>query len=190
MHDSAQRLIFSVQPTLSVTAADCTTALPKPPGHEHNNESPGPGSSSNTNIVYPPPLCLAFSFNVEFARLWIRPNIVVASISPGTLRRLSIYGSVRNAQWGSNRVRPVHGVDNRSLGPSSSRHAVHLGHGQRVAVSCGVFAVLEMHKEDVDTRLRYGLLSLFSLTVAIAFVEKLCATMSLVSVERGWLSIY
>ncbi|KAI1348775.1 hypothetical protein F5Y01DRAFT_291180 [Xylaria sp. FL0043] len=64
--------------------------------------------------------------------------------------------------------------------------------GQRVAtfVSCGVFAVLEMRKEDRDTRLRNGWLSLFSLTVAIAAVERLCATMNLLSVERDWISIY
>ncbi|KAJ3571358.1 hypothetical protein NPX13_g5406 [Xylaria arbuscula] len=60
--------------------------------------------------------------------------------------------------------------------------------GQRVAVfvSCVVFGVLEMRKHDMDLHLRNGL---FSLTVALAVVEKLCATTNLVSVERDWVVV-
>ncbi|KAI0549733.1 Ferroportin1-domain-containing protein [Xylaria curta] len=108
-------------------------------------------------------------------------TLFLASIFPGTLRPLSIYALVRNG---------AAILFAQSMGSMIDRgdrlRVVMLSIvGQRVAVfaSCGLFAVLELRKYDMDNRLRNGL---FSLTVALAVVEKLCATTNLVSVERDW----
>ncbi|TLS20846.1 uncharacterized protein PpBr36_10661 [Pyricularia pennisetigena] len=61
--------------------------------------------------------------------------------------------------------------------------------GQRLAValSCGLFWALELRGRWLDSPDRGD--GLFALTVVLACVEKLCAIMNLVSVERDWIVV-
>lgn len=59
--------------------------------------------------------------------------------------------------------------------------------GQRLAVagSCGVLWVMEMRIEALSVM---GLNGLFAALVGLACIEKLCATMNTIAVERDWVS--
>ncbi|KAK0625181.1 putative iron-regulated transporter [Bombardia bombarda] len=60
--------------------------------------------------------------------------------------------------------------------------------GQRVAValSCGLFWLMELGRSDMGA---LATESLFALTVALTCVEKLCSVMNLVAVERDWVVV-
>lgn len=108
--------------------------------------------------------------------------LFLASIYPGTLMPMSIYALVRGA---------VTVIFSPSIG-SWIDHGNRLSVvrisivGQRLAVamSCGIFLVLERIR-DLHTDLQN---SLFAMVVGLACVEKLCSVMNLVSVERDWVS--
>ncbi|KAF9876820.1 hypothetical protein CkaCkLH20_05666 [Colletotrichum karsti] len=109
--------------------------------------------------------------------------LFLASIYPGTLMPMSIYALVRGA---------VAVVLSPSIGSWIDRgnrlSVVRISIvGQRLAVamSCGIFLVLERIRDlhgDVQN-------SLFAMVVSLACIEKLCSVMNLVSVERDWVVV-
>lgn len=110
--------------------------------------------------------------------------LFLASIFPGTLLPMSVYALVRSG------AAIIFGQSIGSLIDRGNRLAVVRASiiGQRLAVaaSCGLFWALERRGQWMDERLSEGL---FAVTVVLACVEKLCAVMNLVSVERDWVVV-
>ncbi len=109
--------------------------------------------------------------------------LFIAAIYPHTLRPMSVYALVRSAaaiifspaigSWIDKGDRLV--VVRCSI------------IGQRLAVgaSCGIFWVL-LIKHDLRQKVKTGL---FTITILLAGVEKLCSVMNLVAVERDWVVV-
>jgi solute carrier family 40 (iron-regulated transporter), member 1 len=109
--------------------------------------------------------------------------LFLASIFPNTLQPMSIYALVRCA---------AAILFAQAIGSWIDRgnrlYVVRISIiGQRLAVvaSCGLFWALERNAMPAPPA-RYGL---FALTVVLACVEKLCAIINLVSIERDWVCI-
>lgn len=110
--------------------------------------------------------------------------LFLASIFPDTLLPMSVYALVRSG------AAIIFGQSIGSLIDRGNRLAVVRASivGQRLAVaaSCGLFWALERRGEWLGGRLGEGL---FALTVVLACIEKVCAVMNLVSVERDWVVV-
>ena len=111
--------------------------------------------------------------------------LFLASIFPDTLLAMSIYALVRSG------AAILFGQSIGSLIDRGNRLAVVrasiIGARLAVAASCGLFWALEERRGQwVDEHLRERL---FALTVVLACVEKLCAVMNVVSVERDWVVV-
>ena len=109
--------------------------------------------------------------------------LFIAAIYPNTLRPMSIYALVRNGA--AIVLSPALGS---WIDKGNRLSVVRISIvGQRLAVasSCGIFWFLLVRKE-IGSGLKSGL---FTLTVALACIEKLCSVMNLVSVERDWVVI-
>lgn len=110
--------------------------------------------------------------------------LFLASIFPDTLLPISVYALVRSGA-------PI--IFGQLIGSIIDRgnrltvvRASIVGQRLAVAASCGLFWALELRGQRIDGRFRDGL---FALTIVLACVEKLCAVMNLVSVERDWVVI-
>lgn len=109
--------------------------------------------------------------------------LFLASIFPSTLLPMSIYALIRSLSamllahplgtWidGGNRLSVV-------------RVSI-LGQRLAVAGSCGMLWLIEVRMGALSVT---GVDGLFALLVALACVEKLCATMNTIAVERDWVS--
>lgn len=110
--------------------------------------------------------------------------LFLASIFPDTLLPMSVYALVRSG------AAIASGQSIGSLIDRGNRLAVVRASivGQRLAVAagCGLFWALERRGQWMGERLEKGL---FALTIVLACVEKLCAVMNLVSVERDWVVV-
>ncbi|KAK3368514.1 Ferroporti-1 [Podospora didyma] len=110
--------------------------------------------------------------------------LFIASVFPGTLMPVSVYGLVRSAA-AILFAQPV-----GSWIDSGNRLTVVRASiiGQRVSVvaSCGIFWVLEQKRDGLEGRLKTVL---FTVAVLLACVEKLCSMMNLISVERDWVVV-
>src|SRR5690606_17848036 len=107
--------------------------------------------------------------------------LFLASIFPDTLLPMSVYALVRSAaaivfaqaigSWidHGNRLTVV-------------RVSI-LGQRVSVVASCVLFWLMGLRNDGLDQGSRDGL---FSATVVLACIEKLCAVMNLVSVEKDW----
>ncbi|KID90574.1 Ferroporti-1 [Metarhizium guizhouense ARSEF 977] len=110
--------------------------------------------------------------------------LFLASIFPSTLLPMSIYALIRSLSamllahplgtWidGGNRLSVV-------------RVSI-LGQRLAVAGSCGVLWLIEVRMGALSVT---GVNGLFALLVALACVEKLCATMNTIAVERDWVVV-
>ena len=109
--------------------------------------------------------------------------LFLASIHPGTLLPMSVYALVRSgaAIIFAQSIGAWIDAGDRLVVVRTSIF------GQRVAVaaSCAVFWVLEVG--IVKGGLAYHLL--FGTLVVLACIEKLCAVMNLISVERDWVGV-
>ena len=109
--------------------------------------------------------------------------LFIAAIYPDTLRPMSIYALVRNSA--AIALSPAIGT---WIDKGNRLSVVRMSIvGQRLAVglSCGVFWVLLVGNEMGNT-VKSGL---FTLTVGLACIEKLCSVMNMVSVERDWVVV-
>lgn len=109
--------------------------------------------------------------------------LFLASIFPGTLLPMSAYALVRSGA-AILLSQPVGAWIDRGDRLEVVRTSII---GQRVAVafSCGAFWAMETGKDDLGSDAKNGLLGL---TVLLACVEKLCAMVNLIAVERDWVS--
>lgn len=108
--------------------------------------------------------------------------LFLASIYPNTLQPMSIYALVRSAA-AILFAQPLGGWIDTGNRLTIVRMSI-LGGRLAVAMSCAVFWVMEVRKEGgLDSRTTDGL---FAVLVVLACVEKLCAVLNLVSVERDW----
>lgn len=154
-------------------------------GQDEPNEENEPSPPSLSTISLPKSLTSRL-YTSHFLSTWnsrlfeMGAVLFLAAIFPNTLLPMSVYALVRSGAaivfapavgaWidRGNRLKVV-------------RVSI-VGQRVAVAVSCGLFWVLE-RRSDARGRLRMGL---FALVTALACVEKLCAVMNLVAVERDW----
>lgn len=108
--------------------------------------------------------------------------LFLASIYPGTLMPMSIYALVRGV-FAVILSPSIGSWIDRGNRLSVVRISI-VGQRLSVAMSCGIFLVLERLR-DLQSDLQN---SLFAMVVGLACVEKLCSVMNLVSVERDWVS--
>jgi hypothetical protein len=107
--------------------------------------------------------------------------LFLASIFPSTLLPMSVYALVRSGV-AIFLAQPIGSWIDRGNRLAVVRFSI-VGQRFAVAASCALFAVLEQRKAEMGGPLKSGL---FAATVILACVEKLCAMMNLVSVERDW----
>lgn len=109
--------------------------------------------------------------------------LFLASIYPGTLMPMSIYALVRGV-FAVILSPSIGSWIDRGNRLSVVRISI-VGQRLSVAMSCGIFLVLERLR-DLQSDLQN---SLFAMVVGLACVEKLCSVMNLVSVERDWIVV-
>lgn len=110
--------------------------------------------------------------------------LFLASIFPGTLLPMSVYALVRSGA-AILFTQSIGSWINRGNRLAVVRTSI-IGQRLAVAASCGIFWALELSAGGMDSRITNGL---FSLVVMLACVEKLCAVMNLVAVERDWVVV-
>lgn len=146
-------------------------------------QQPSPSPSYSTNI---PTSLTSRLYMSHFLSTWnsrlfeLGAVLFLSALFPGTLLQMSVYALARSGaaiifspalgSWidGGNRLNVV-------------RVSIV---GQRIAVaaSCGIFWIM-LQRDDMHGRFK---MALFGLTVILACIEKLCAVMNLVAVERDW----
>lgn len=102
-------------------------------------------------------------------------------IFPGTLLPVSIYSLVRNAGY-ILFAQPVGNWINKGNRLNLIRTSI-IGQRVPVAASCALLLVLLLKKDELGSRKNSGI---FAVIVFLSVVEKLSATMNLISVERDW----
>lgn len=109
--------------------------------------------------------------------------LFLTSIYPGTLLPVSIYSLVRNAGY-IMFAQPVGNWINKGNRLNLIRTSI-IGQRVPVAASCALLLVLLLKKDELGSRKNSGV---FAVVVFLSVVEKLSATMNLISVERDWVS--
>ena len=110
--------------------------------------------------------------------------LFLASVFPDTLLPMSAYALARSGA-AILFAQPVGSWIDRGDRLAVVRASI-VGQRVAVALSCGLFWVLEQKKGDeagLPAEARRGV---FALVVLLACIEKLCSIMNLVSVERDW----
>lgn len=107
--------------------------------------------------------------------------LFLTSIFPGTLLPVSIYSLVRNAGY-IIFAQPVGTWINKGNRLNLIRASI-IGQRVPVAASCALLLVLLLKKDELGSRKNSGV---FAVIVFLSVVEKLSATMNLISVERDW----
>lgn len=155
-------------------------------GHHLLNE----GDDDNDPAVIPNnvPRSLALRLYVShFLSTWnsrlfeFGAALFLTFIYPGTLLPVSIYSLVRNAGY-IIFAQPVGNWINKGNRLNLIRASI-IGQRVPVAASCALLLVLLLKKDELGTRKNAGV---FAVIVFLSVVEKLSATMNLISVERDW----
>ncbi|KAI3400391.1 hypothetical protein diail_3408 [Diaporthe ilicicola] len=110
--------------------------------------------------------------------------LFLTSIYPGTLLPVSIYSLVRNAGY-IIFAQPVGTWINKGNRLRLIRASI-IGQRVPVAASCALLLVLLLKKDELSSRKNDGM---FAVIVFLSVVEKLSATMNLISVERDWVVV-
>jgi iron-regulated transporter 1 len=114
--------------------------------------------------------------------------LFLASIFPSTLSPMSIYALVRSSSAILFAQQLGRWIDNGNR-LTVVRVSI-LGQRLAVALSCGVLWVMESRAGTGTGGLGVnGANALFAVLVALACVEKLCATMNTIAIERDWVGI-
>lgn len=107
--------------------------------------------------------------------------LFLTSIYPGTLLPVSIYSLVRNAGYIAF-AQPVGQWINKGDRLRLIRASI-IGQRVPVAASCALLLVLLLKGDEIGSRRNAGV---FAVIVFLSVLEKLSATMNLISVERDW----
>lgn len=107
--------------------------------------------------------------------------LFLMSIYPGTLLPVSIYSLVRNAGYIAF-AQPVGQWINKGDRLRLIRASI-IGQRVPVAASCALLLVLLLKGDEIGSRRNAGV---FAVIVFLSVLEKLSATMNLISVERDW----
>ncbi|KAG8419449.1 hypothetical protein J3458_004313 [Metarhizium acridum] len=160
-----------------------------PQSNDHESLAPS-NSNSNSNTDVSRARIEWQLYTSHFLSMWnsrlfeFGAVLFLASIFPSTLSPMSIYALVRSLSamllahplgtWidSGNRL----GVVRVSI----------LGQRLAVAGSCGVLLLIELRMRALGVT---GVNGLFALLVALACVEKLCAAMNTIAVERDWVVV-
>lgn len=109
--------------------------------------------------------------------------LFLTAVFPGTLLPVSIYSLVRNAGY-ILFAQPLGKWINNGNRLNIIRTSI-VGQRVPVAASCALLLVLELKRGELGDR---KVDEIFAVVVLLAVVEKLCATMNTISVERDWVS--
>lgn len=168
------------------------TSVAASTGHGLLHRQPEQGDIEPSVIVSGIPTSLAVRLYVShFLSTWnsrvfeFGAALFLASIFPGTLLPVSIYSLVRNAGY----ILFAQPVGNwiESGNRLSVIRASIVGQRVPVAASCALFLVLLLDRGVLGPSKSHGI---FAVIVLLAVLEKLCATMNTISVERDWARIY
>lgn len=169
----------AVPKTSNIAATNAT------PGHHLLNEGDDDDPAVIPNRV---PRSLALRLYVShFLSTWnsrlfeFGAALFLTFIYPGTLLPVSIYSLVRNAGY-IIFAQPVGNWINKGNRLNLIRASI-IGQRVPVAASCALLLVLLLKKDELGTRKNAGV---FAVIVFLSVVEKLSATMNLISVERDW----
>lgn len=169
----------SAPTAMSIAAVNAT------PGHHLLNEGDDSDPAIIPNSV---PRSLGFRLYVShFLSTWnsrvfeFGAALFLTSIFPGTLLPVSIYSLVRNAGY-IIFAQPVGNWINKGNRLHLIRASI-IGQRIPVAASCALLLVLLLKKDELGSRKNTGV---FAVVVFLSVVEKLSATMNLISVERDW----
>lgn len=172
----------SAPTAMSIAAVNAT------PGHNLLNEGDGKDPAVIPNSV---PRSLGFRLYVShFLSTWnsrvfeFGAALFLTSIFPGTLLPVSIYSLVRNAGY-IIFAQPVGNWINKGNRLHLIRASI-IGQRIPVAASCALLLVLLLKKDELGSRKNTGV---FAVVVFLSVVEKLSATMNLISVERDWVVV-
>lgn len=176
----------STQDPIAAPKTNNIAATNATPAHHLLNE----GDDDNDPAVIPNnvPRSLALRLYVShFLSTWnsrlfeFGAALFLTFIYPGTLLPVSIYSLVRNAGY-IIFAQPVGNWINKGNRLNLIRASI-IGQRVPVAASCALLLVLLLRKDELGTRKNAGV---FAVIVFLSVVEKLSATMNLISVERDW----
>lgn len=182
----------SVQAPISPPTTTNIAEVNATPGHHLLNGGGGDGGDDDDPAVIPNtvPRSLALRLYVShFLSTWnsrvfeFGAALFLTSIFPGTLLPVSIYSLVRNAGY-IIFAQPVGNWINRGNRLSLIRASI-IGQRVPVAASCALLLVLLLKGDELGSSKNTGV---FAVVVFLSVVEKLSATMNLISVERDWVS--
>lgn len=187
--DTTEAAPGSAPPTaMNIAAANAT------PGHHllHNNNNNNGDEDNNDDAAVIPntgvPRSLGLRLYIShFLSTWnsrvfeFGAALFLTSIFPGTLLPVSVYSLVRNAGY-IIFAQPVGSWINSGNRLSLIRASI-IGQRVPVAASCALLLVLLLKGDELGSRKNTGV---FAVVVFLSVVEKLSATMNLISVERDW----
>lgn len=175
------------RPTTATTVMNIA-AVNATPGHHLLNEGDDTDPAVIPNNV---PKSLGLRLYVShFLSTWnsrvfeFGAALFLTSIFPGTLLPVSIYSLVRNAGY-IIFAQPVGNWINKGNRLNLIRASI-IGQRVPVAASCALLLVLLLKKDELGSRKNTGV---FAVIVFLSVVEKLSATMNLISVERDWVVV-
>lgn len=166
--------------TINAAATDAT------PGHHLLNEGDGDGDDAVVPRSVPRSLALRLYVS-HYLSTWnsrvfeFGAALFLTSIYPGTLLPVSIYSLVRNAGYIAF-AQPVGQWINKGDRLRLIRASI-IGQRVPVAASCALLLVLLLKGDKIGSRRNAGV---FAVIVFLSVLEKLSATMNLISVERDW----
>jgi hypothetical protein len=172
------------------TTSSTLTATNATPGHHLLNREGEDSSDAPPDRGGGVPGSLALRLYIShFLSTWnarvfeFGAALFLTSIFPGTLLPVSIYSLVRNAGY-IIFAQPVGEWINRGNRLSLIRASI-VGQRVPVAASCALLLVLLLKRDELPVGSgRNG--GVFAVIVFLSVVEKLSATMNLISVERDW----
>lgn len=177
-----------IQDPIAVPKTSNIAAVNATPGHHLLNEGDDDDPAVIPNRV---PRSLALRLYVShFLSTWnsrlfeFGAALFLTFIYPGTLLPVSIYSLVRNAGY-IIFAQPVGNWINKGNRLNLIRASI-IGQRLPVAASCALLLVLLLKKDELGTRKNAGV---FAVIVFLSVVEKLSATMNLISVERDWVVV-
>lgn len=178
------------QDPISAPTTNSITQVNATPGHHLLHEG-GDGDDDDPAVIpNNVPRSLALRLYVShFLSTWnsrvfeFGAALFLTSIFPGTLLPVSIYSLVRNAGY-IIFAQPVGNWINRGNRLSLIRASI-IGQRVPVAASCALLLVLLLKGDELGSSKNTGV---FAVVVFLSVVEKLSATMNLISVERDWVS--